>query len=353
MSRSAASGDGRTISVRDALLDPKQVRTLVEEGGHRVLSQQAVWTAVSSEAWKKAMAAVRSDPTRYYYRPERWILVAAWMALLDEVAVGSLYQALDPEAAKCFSDQAREAGCKGTKAEVLALLGSKLVDMYLTEMLSSVDLEAVPTHQGFFKVGSFRALKKASLPYGGFKEKATPPGGKAPVQWNVLIAALITLYSLGCIASGEYPQLLVVHLGPEVTGRTACFAVTPLTRPFAAQAAWAAGVLSPGTRGFETFKRMSDRLMKCQTNEERMAVVRWAQDVCARLVAWSVELRYLNPRGGLTPDEVTGGYDLKRLRKVCAKCKWLAGRAQVVGLPAPAPVPTGAAEGLPLVGFRH
>ena len=78
--------------------------------------------------------------------------------------------------------------------------------------------------------------------------------------------------------------------------------------------------MGPGTRGFEIFRQMSDRLLNCQTNEEKMVVVRWAHDVCARLVAWSVELRYHNPRGGLTPDEVTGGYGLKRLRKVCAKC---------------------------------
>ena len=320
MSGSADSGGRRPVRLKDALLDPKQVQTLVEEGGHRVLAQQTMLTTVSSEAWQKAMATVQSEPRRYYYRPERWILVAAWMALLDEVSVELFYQALDPEAAGCFRGQAQEAGCEGTKAEALALLGSKVVDMFLTELLSTLELEAVPTHRGFFKVGSFRALRDAALPCGGFKEKSLPPGGTTPVQWNVLLSALIALYSLGSIASGEYPQLLVVHLGSEVTGRTGCFAVSPWTRPYAAQAAWAAGVLSPGTRGFETFKRMSERLTQSQTNEEKMAVVRWAQDVCSNLVAWSAEVRYLNPRGDLTPDDITGGYKTRRLRTVCAKC---------------------------------
>ena len=78
--------------------------------------------------------------------------------------------------------------------------------------------------------------------------------------------------------------------------------------------------MGPGTRGYEIFSQMSDRLMKCKTDEERMAVVQWAQDVTARLVAWSTEVRHHNPHGGLTPDAVTGGYAMDRLRRVCAKC---------------------------------
>ena len=126
--------------------------------------------------------------------------------------------------------------------------------MYSREMLSTSELEPVMTHQGFFKIGNFRA-KQAVLPYGGFRQRTTPPGSTSPLQWNVLEAVLMALYSVGCIVTGEAPQLLVAHLGPEVTGRPSCFAVTPLTKPYACQAAWAAATMGPCTRGSEISSR--------------------------------------------------------------------------------------------------
>ena len=92
-------------------------------------------------------------------------------------------------------------------------------------------------------------MKREELPHGGFQLMTTPPGFSNPLEWKVLEAALMALYSAGCIVTGEAPRLLVVHLMPEVTGRSSCCAVTPLIKPYACQAAWAAATMDPFTRG--------------------------------------------------------------------------------------------------------
>ena len=223
-------------TLKDALRDPKRLikEQVYEAGGHRILAKSTLWTALSSDAWKAAAALGEKDPSRYYYKPERWILIAKWMEMLDSDAVTYLAQSVEEKVAQNFRDQAKEAGCEGTNEEVLALLGSQLVDLYSLEMLSTTTLEPVMTHQGFFKTGDFRA-KRELLPNGGFRAGTTPPGSQSEIRWNVLEAALMALYSVGCIVTGEAPQLLVVHLGHEVTGREQCFAVTPLANPMRAR----------------------------------------------------------------------------------------------------------------------
>ena len=64
MSRSGAPGDGPTTTVRDALQDPKHLvkGTVYEAGGHRVLTQNMMWTAMRSSAWKAAESLVKKDP---------------------------------------------------------------------------------------------------------------------------------------------------------------------------------------------------------------------------------------------------------------------------------------------------
>ena len=71
------------------------------------------------------------------------------------------------------------AGGRGTHAEVLALLGSRLVDLSSREMLTTSTLEPVMTLQGFFKLGDF-PTKRTELPNGGFKPLTTPPGAMNP-----------------------------------------------------------------------------------------------------------------------------------------------------------------------------
>ena len=168
--------------------------------------------------------------------------------MLDDVAVTYLAESMREDVRTDCRKQVMEAGCKGTHAEVLALLGSRLVDLYSREMLTTSTLEPVMTLQGFFRLGDF-PMKRKELPNGGFEPLTTPPGATTPVEWTVLEAALMALYSAGCIVTGEAPRLLVVHLTPEVTGRSSCFAVTALTKPYACQAAWAAATMDPYTRG--------------------------------------------------------------------------------------------------------
>ena len=84
----------------------------------------------------------------------------------------------------------------------------------------------------------------------------------------------MALYSAGCIMTGEPPQLLVVHLSPEVTGQSSCFAVTPLDKPYACQAAWAAAVMDAYTRGSEVFRQMTEILRTSSSDAEQASVVR-------------------------------------------------------------------------------
>ena len=131
----------------------------------------------------------------------------------------------------------------------------------------------------------------------------------------------MTIYSVGCIVTGEPPQLLVAHLGHGVTGWTPCFAVTPLIKPYACQAAWAASVLGRYSLGSQIFERLTETLKTSENLAEKSVAVQVIQDVIAKLVAWSTELRECNEGGGgLTPEMVTGGWKPERLHQVCSKC---------------------------------
>ena len=76
-------------SLRLSLQDPKHLvrRKLYEKGGHRVLSESTLWTALTSAVWSKAEELGSSDPNMYYFKPERWVLIAEWIKLLDEESV--------------------------------------------------------------------------------------------------------------------------------------------------------------------------------------------------------------------------------------------------------------------------
>ena len=185
-------------TLKDALQDPKQLVKLgrYKAGGDWILSAKALWVAVESNAWKKAEALGKADPSQYYCRPERWIPIAEWMALLDRKAVKYLFDSVEPNIAEDLRSQARAIGREGTPGDVLALQGSKLVDLYSREMLSTSELVPVVTHQGFFKVGDFHA-KREVLPRGGFKPRTTPPDSQSTVEWTVLESVLMTVYSVG------------------------------------------------------------------------------------------------------------------------------------------------------------
>ena len=72
-----------------------------------------------------------------------------------------LYDSVEPHIAEELRGQARAVGREGTPGDVLALLGSKLVDIYCRELLSTSELTPVVTHQGYFKVGDFHAKREA------------------------------------------------------------------------------------------------------------------------------------------------------------------------------------------------
>ena len=78
--------------------------------------------------------------------------------------------------------------------------------------------------------------------------------------------------------------------------------------------------MGPCTQGSEIFKRMTETLRTSTNATEKAPVVRFAQDVAAKLVAWSTELRECNEHGDLAPEMITGGYRNDRLHRVCAKC---------------------------------
>ena len=136
--------------------------------------------------------------------------------------------------------------------------------MYCREMLSTAELVPVVTHQGYFKIGDFKA-KREALPRGGFEPSTLPPGSQSTVDWTVMEAVLMTIYSAGCIVTGEPPQLLVTHLGHEVTGRTTCLAVTPWVKPYACQAAWAAATLGHHAIGSKIFDELTETLRTSNT----------------------------------------------------------------------------------------
>ena len=75
--RSGQPGDESVTTLKEALRDPKRMvrGEIYEAGGHRLLAANTLWTAMSSEAWRKAMALGTADPGRYYCKPERWILL--------------------------------------------------------------------------------------------------------------------------------------------------------------------------------------------------------------------------------------------------------------------------------------
>ena len=111
-----ASKRKAVTALRGALKDPKLlvVDRVNEAGEYRILSKSTLWTALSSDAWTKAEALGRKDPSRYYCRPERWILIAKWMAWLEPEAVKYLAESVEEGVAEDFRDQAKEAGCEGT-----------------------------------------------------------------------------------------------------------------------------------------------------------------------------------------------------------------------------------------------
>ena len=261
-----------------------------EEGGHRILSETVIWSALLSSTWQLADKLGEKDPDRFYLRPERWVLIAKWFKLLEEETVGRLSEAVREDVRADITCRVREAGGEGTREEVLAVLGSMLVDLYSREMLTTTSLEPVMTLQGFFKPGDFPAKRK-ELPHGVFESGVILPGSTSPTDWRVLEAALMGIYSVGCILTGEYPQMLVTHLSAEVTGQGTCFAVTPWKKPYACQAAWAAAVMDPYSRGSKVFKQMTEILKRSTSDSERASVFRWIQDVAAKVVAWSTELR--------------------------------------------------------------
>ena len=133
--------------------------------------------------------------------------------------------------------------------------------MYCRELLSTAELVPVVTHQGFFRIGDFYA-KRATMPQGGFKKGVIHPGTGGAVDWTVLEAILMTVYSVGGIVTGEPPQLLVSHLSHETTGWTSCFAVTPLLKPYACQAAWAAAVMGHTSLGKKIFDDLAETMRK-------------------------------------------------------------------------------------------
>ena len=96
MARSGPPEDGRVTSLRNSLQDPKHLvrRKLYEKGGHRVLSESTLWTALTSAVWSTAEELGSSEPSMYYFKPVRWVLIAEWIKLLDEEAVTYLAESM-------------------------------------------------------------------------------------------------------------------------------------------------------------------------------------------------------------------------------------------------------------------
>ena len=76
-------------TVKGSLLDPKRMikNQVYEAGGQRILTAKTLWMAMESHAWKTAEWMGSSDPSQYYYKPERWIPIARWFDMLDAGAV--------------------------------------------------------------------------------------------------------------------------------------------------------------------------------------------------------------------------------------------------------------------------
>ena len=88
-------------------------------------------------------------------------------------------------------------------------------------------------------------------------------------------------------------------------------------------------MLDPYSRGSKVFQQMTEILRRSTSDSERASVFRWIQDVAAKVVAWSTELRECNDENVLKPEEAIlafearlfGGGNLKPCsRQVCAKC---------------------------------